>query len=148
MGGEKVSPLGTELAPSEVEGALGRDDGKSPHAIALVSTTPESALAVPDKKFDVSDPEPGAGLKRPPCAGIHDRAVDRRAVGRSQVLDLQNVRGDDQPRMAPRYRRMRQNRLALVDIAADDEAFLAFHQPVECQFEAEFATRQVGTVES
>src|SRR5260370_26781139 len=31
---EKVSPLGTEPAPSEVEGALGRDDGESRYAIA------------------------------------------------------------------------------------------------------------------
>ena len=35
---------------------------------------------------------------------------------------------------------MRQDRLALVDIAADDEAFLRFCQPVEFKFEAEFAT--------
>src|SRR5882757_10574541 len=33
--GEKVSPLGAELAPSEVEGALGRDDGNY-YALALV----------------------------------------------------------------------------------------------------------------
>ena len=37
--------------------------------------------AVRDRKLDVADLEPGAGLKRPEYAGNHHRAVDRRAVG-------------------------------------------------------------------
>ena len=42
---------------------------------------------------------------------------------------------------------MQKNRLALVEIAADDEAFPAIRQPVECQFEAEFTPREIGALE-
>src|SRR5260370_490603 len=130
--------MGTNIA----ERAWGPRSGRNKPVLS------EPALVVADGKFDIADPDPRAGLKAPQRAGSHGKAVDRRAVGGAQVLDLQRVVDEDQPRMASRHRRMRQNRVAMVEIAADHEAFrLSLHQPVERQVETELAPRQVGAVE-
>ena len=56
-------------------------------------------LIVLHGKFDITDPEPATGLKGPRHAGLHGCTIDRRAVGRSHVLDVQDVVGEEQPRM-------------------------------------------------
>src|SRR5215471_10672221 len=96
-------------------------------------------LVVANGKFDVADPERGAGLYRPGHAGLHDGTIDRCAVGRPHVRDLQPVLRENQPRVAPRHRRMRQDDVTLVDIPTNYDAFRLVLQSIEIQIEAEFA---------
>jgi hypothetical protein len=56
-------------------------------------------LLVPDSKFDITDPEFGACLERLQRAGSYDSAIDRRAVGRTQVFDVQGIVREDQSRV-------------------------------------------------
>jgi hypothetical protein len=86
----------------------GGSESATPGVSAVVRTIPmmrmkhvqpRAMLIVLHGKFDITDPEPATGLKGPRHAGLHGCAIDRRAVGRSHVLDVQDVVGEEQPRM-------------------------------------------------
>src|SRR5215208_2683364 len=107
--------------------------------------TRNSGLVVTDDEFDIPQPErrPGRqGMRQP---GFEALAVDRGAVGRSDVLELQGVvAADAEARVNPGNRGVQQRDVALTGIPADQDALLALRQLVEFQVEAELAPGLVG----
>src|SRR5262245_49987398 len=110
--------------------------------------TAVQSLAHGDGKADLADLERGAGLQRPTLAASERFAVERGAVGRAEILDLQDPVGQGDADMASRHRRMRQYDVALIDVAADDHIFALPHQPVEIDVEAVLAAGPVGAAEA
>src|SRR5262245_41088110 len=85
----------------------------SPWAAAIECTTASSTAASPsasrlsaaDRERDLAELERRAQMQQAALAGSDRHTVDRRAVGRAEVLDLQLAAGQQQARMAARNRR-------------------------------------------
>src|SRR5579883_1662488 len=93
---------------------------RSTRAFALTVMSFSSVLL--HGQLDVSQPDRRAGLGRHGEARPHRLAVDRRAVGRAEILDPQCVAHEAQSRMPARYRRVGNDQVALPHRAADHHA--------------------------
>src|SRR5436190_19612540 len=93
---------------------------RSTRALALTVIACSSHLQ--DGQLDVSQADRRAGLEDRRQARAHRPAVDFGAVGRAEILDLQRIAREAEPRVAARDRGMRHDEGALIGGAADDRA--------------------------
>ena len=99
--------------------------------------------ARPTASSIVADLQHGAGLQRQRLAGTRRLAVNRRAVGRTEVLDLQPAVGEQQARMTARDRRVASARSRSGRASRPITRPVALrHQPVDGEIEAVLAAGQ------
>src|SRR5471030_685685 len=99
-------------------------------------------------ELDVADADLVAGMDHGRRAGLDVGSVDRGAVGRTLVLDLQRLAREHQPHVTARHGSVRQHKFALVGGAADHHALWQLHQLVERHVEGELLTGRVRALEA
>src|SRR5438552_19103667 len=108
---------------------------------------PCPSLELPNAELDIAEAQLGAHLQRRRRAAAQCRTVDRRAVGRAEILDLQRLASEAEARMAARHGAMRHNQLTLLGRAADHHALRGGHQLVESHVETIFLASRIGALE-